>query len=123
MFGKALFEGFDMAYHSGAYDIGEFGMKCYAMWKLLPDCLNHEQPFFTLCYVDEPLPWGEKQNRALLESAFSFYREKNNSHQLVYDVYYVYYLQQLCFTYFAYEKLHYSITNTILGNCSLPFIQ
>lgn len=80
-------------------------MKCYAMWKLLPDCLNHEQPFFTLCYVDEPLPWGEKQNRALLESAFSFYRRKNNSHQLVYDVYYVYYLQQLCLHIFAYGKV------------------
>ena len=74
MFGKTLFEGLEKAYRSDGCDLEDFGKQCYALWKTLPKFLDHEQPFYTLCYVDEPLPWGKKQNGALLESAFAFYK-------------------------------------------------
>lgn len=73
-FGKILFEGLETAYNSGFYDIVEFGKSCYKMWNMLPDFLNHEQPFYVLCYADDPLSWGdEKQTRTLYEDAFNFY--------------------------------------------------
>ena len=34
-------------------------------------------PFFTMCYADDPLSWGDKdQTRELYEQMFRFYDEK-----------------------------------------------
>lgn len=75
-FGKFLFKGLEKAYHSDAYDIVEFGSRCYQLWKLLPGFIDHEQPFYVLCYANDPLSWGdEEQTRTLYRDAFSFYKE------------------------------------------------
>lgn len=75
-FGKFLFKGLETAYNSGVYDIVEFGSRCYKLWRLLPGFLDHEQPFYVLCYADDSLSWGdEEQTRTLYTDAFSFYKE------------------------------------------------
>lgn len=76
IFGKTLFNGLEIAYKSDVYTIAEFGKICYQLWKLLPEFLMQEQPFWTLSYADEPLlSWGdEKQSRILYEEAFRFYK-------------------------------------------------
>jgi len=75
IFGKTLFEGLKIAYKSEDYNIFEFASKCYKLWKLLPKDLSNEEPFFILCYADDPLSWGdEKQTRTLYEQAFEFYK-------------------------------------------------
>lgn len=75
-FGKILFKGLETAYNSDIYDIAEFGRICYKLWNLLPGFLGHEQPYYVLCYADDPLSWGdEEQTRTLYEDAFNFYKE------------------------------------------------
>lgn len=74
-FGKALFKGLEVAYNSGVYSITDFSQRCYELWKTLPEFLAQEEPFFVLCYADEPLSWGdEKQTCKLYEEAFAFYK-------------------------------------------------
>lgn len=74
-FGKILFKGLETVYNSGVYDIAEFGSRCYKLWSSLPAFLDHEQPFYVLCYADDPLSWGdEEQSRTLYRDAFSFYK-------------------------------------------------
>lgn len=51
-----------------------FGKKMCLLWKSLPDCIQHEEPFSVLIYADEPLSWGdEQQSRELYEKAFYYY--------------------------------------------------
>lgn len=74
-FGKIFFKGLETVYNSGVYDIAEFGSRCYKLWSLLPAFLDYEQPFYVLCYADDPLSWGdEEQTRTLYRDAFSFYK-------------------------------------------------
>lgn len=75
-FGKTLFKGLEAVYNSDVYSISEFARRCHALWKMLPEYLSREEPFFVLYYADEPLSWGdEKQTRKLYEKAFDFYKK------------------------------------------------
>lgn len=75
-FGKTLFDGLEAVYSSGVYSIADFGQRCYKLWKMLPEHLIQEEPFFVLCYADDPLSWGdEKQTCKLYEEAFDFYNK------------------------------------------------
>lgn len=74
IFGKHLFSGLKPAYHSSGMGIEEFGKHCYLLWCDLPSLINETEPFWTLCYADDPLSWGdEAQTRSLYEKAFAFY--------------------------------------------------
>jgi len=75
-FGKVLFNGLEDAYKTDMFNIAEFGKRCYDIWKLLPNFLSEDQPFWTLSYADDPLSWGdEEQSRALFEAVFCFFKE------------------------------------------------
>lgn len=74
-FGKMLVSLLESVYKN--MDIEQFSRRTYAVWESLPDHLLNEEPFFTLCYAEEPLSWGdEKQTRELYERMFSFYDDK-----------------------------------------------
>ena len=71
-FGKELFRLLKPIYAS--MDIQEFGNAMYSLWEELPGALQDMQPFWTLCYADEPLSWGdEKQSRAIYEEMLEYY--------------------------------------------------
>lgn len=55
-------------------EIKVFAGKMYSLWESLPGNIQDEQPFFVLCYADDPLSWGdEKQTRELYEHMLNFY--------------------------------------------------
>ena len=54
--------------------ISDFAGKMYALWSALPEKLAREEPFATLSYADDCLPYGdEAQCRRLYEAAFDYY--------------------------------------------------
>ena len=74
IFGRFLFSKLEEAYFLNGMDIEIFGEKSYAIWQHLPEEIHHSEPFWTLCYADDPLSWGdEKQTREIYEKAFRFY--------------------------------------------------
>lgn len=87
MFGKELFSGLKSVYMDDSFPIKEFGEKSYALWNCLPDRIREIEPFFTLCYADDCLAYGdEKQTRMFYERAFAFYDEVSkckNCHNIV----------------------------------------
>lgn len=57
-------------------DLPWFGSRMYAIWEDLPPWLSDVQPFFTLCYADDPLSWGdEAQSRALYREMLDYYEK------------------------------------------------
>lgn len=77
VFGKKLFEGLERIYRSKGFSLSEFGKVCYKLWNLLPQNIMYDEPFFTLCYADDLLPWGdERRTEELYEKAFDFYKNK-----------------------------------------------
>lgn len=69
-FRRFLFGKLAQAYGQ-AEDLSAFGRRAYRLWQLLPAPLRREQPFWTLCYADDPLSWGdEAQTRGIYESLF-----------------------------------------------------
>ena len=71
-FGRALMDLIRPVYHS--MDIRSFGSWAYCVWESLPGGLQNTEPFFSLCYADDPLSWGdEAQSRGLYEKMLSFY--------------------------------------------------
>lgn len=51
-----------------------FAQSAYSVWRLLPYEISKENPFFYLCYADDPLGFGdEKGSREIYEEAFNFY--------------------------------------------------
>ena len=51
-----------------------FAKKMYSLWQNLPDNISCEEPFWTLCYADDPLSWGdERQCRELYEAMLNYY--------------------------------------------------
>lgn len=71
-FGTALMRELQNQYE--ALELMEFSKYTYSLWSKLPEAIQHTQPFWTLCYADEPLSWGdEKQSRELYEGALNFY--------------------------------------------------
>ena len=75
-FGKELFCGLKSVYTDNSLPIKEFGEKCYNLWNALPGQVREIEPFFTLCYADDCLSYGdEAETRYLYEKAFAFYDE------------------------------------------------
>ena len=72
-FGKTLMHLIKPFYEN--MDIKNFAYCMYNLWKILPDNISNVEPFFSLCYADDPLlSYGdEKQTRLLYEEMLSFY--------------------------------------------------
>ena len=71
-FGSALMKELQNQYE--ALGLKEFGKYTYSLWSKLPERIQCIQPFWTLCYAEEPLSWGdEKQSRELFEWALNYY--------------------------------------------------
>lgn len=71
-FGTALMRALKKQYE--ALELKEFSKSTYSLWSKLPEGIQHTQPFWTLCYAEEPLSWGdEKQSRELYEWALNYY--------------------------------------------------
>lgn len=72
VFGRALMQELKKCYENTELKI--FARKMYLLWKNLPDNIQHVEPFFILCYADDPLSWGdEKQTRELYEKMLNYY--------------------------------------------------
>jgi hypothetical protein len=77
IFGRYLIEGLKKAYSCYSTDIEGFAAKVYELWNIIPSSIQSVEPFFTMCYSDDPLSWGDKeQTRRLYEKMFQFYDEK-----------------------------------------------
>ena len=75
-FGQDLFSGLETVYSEGLLAIKDFGEMCYTLWNSLPGQVREIEPFFTLCYADDCLSYGdEAQTRMLYERAFEYYDE------------------------------------------------
>ena len=71
-FGKKLMAALKLLYRISR--ISDFAGKMYALWSALPEKLAREEPFATLSYADDCLPYGdEAQCRRLYEAAFDHY--------------------------------------------------
>ncbi len=76
VFGRFLLDELKTVYKE--MDINIFGAKAYSVWNLLPKSIEHIEPFWTLCYADDPLSWGdEKQTRELYEKMFNYYESND----------------------------------------------
>lgn len=75
LFGKSLMERL-RKYYDRCPDIREFAAPMYNLWEILPDSIQDKQPFFTLCYADDPLSWGdEAQTTKLYNSMLDYYKD------------------------------------------------
>ena len=62
--------------NANAFSIADFGKHCTLLWQDIPSELAQTEPFWTLCYADDALSWGDEvQTRTLYEKAFSFYND------------------------------------------------
>lgn len=60
-------------------DIKLFADRMYSIWKSLPGNIQNIEPFWALCYADEPLSWGdEEQTRSIYEDMLKYYKEETN---------------------------------------------
>ncbi len=72
LFGKILMEKIKAYYNNT--DLKSFAAKMYCLWKNLPESIQRREPFFMLCYADDPLSWGdEEQSRNIYESMMNYY--------------------------------------------------
>ncbi|NFS12535.1 hypothetical protein FDE77_15025 [Clostridium botulinum] len=56
-------------------DYGVFGY-FLIIWRVLPSEIEDKEPFFTLCYADDPLSWGdEDQTREIYQKMFQYYKK------------------------------------------------
>ncbi len=61
-------------------DIRQFAGQMYRLWKSLPGNMQHIEPFWILCYADDPLSWGdEAQTRSIYESMLNYYQDEAGS--------------------------------------------
>lgn len=76
-FGRILMSKLEMVYVK-CPDINCFASRMYSLWKVLPRNLQNIEPFWTLCYGDDPLSWGDKElTRNLYEHMMSYYKDGN----------------------------------------------
>lgn len=74
LFGKILMEKIKTYYEHNP-NIKFFADKMYRLWKSLPETLQKKEPFFALCYADDPLSWGdEEQTREIYEHMMNYYK-------------------------------------------------
>lgn len=58
------------------WDIKYFASRMYSLWKSLPGSIQNIEPFWTLCYGDDPLSWGdEEQTRNIYEHMLDYYKD------------------------------------------------
>ena len=73
VFGSVLFEKIKRLYEKNTLKIEDFGCKANFIWNLIPGEICRTEPFWTLCYADDCLSYGdEAQARRLYERAFSY---------------------------------------------------
>ncbi len=76
-FGRLLMRKCKMAYLNCS-DIKCFASQMYRVWESLPGNIRDIEPFWTLCYADEPLSWGdEKQTRDIYEYVLDYYEKQS----------------------------------------------
>ena len=74
LFGKILMEKIKTYYEHNP-NIKIFSDKMYRLWKSLPETLQKKEPFFALCYADDPLSWGdEEQTREIYKHMMNYYK-------------------------------------------------
>lgn len=75
LFGRSFLGHLEELYRTkGQENIRWFAGRMYNIWKGLPPWFQDIQPFWTLCYGDDPLSWGdEKQTREIYENLFRYY--------------------------------------------------
>lgn len=57
-------------------DIKCFASRMYNLWESLPGGIQNIEPFWTLCYADDPLSWGdEEQTRNIYEYMLDYYKD------------------------------------------------
>lgn len=75
-FGCFLISRLEEIYYQDDMDIRLFGSKMYSIWRVLPSEIQDKEPFWTLCYADDPLSWGdERQTRELYKKMFQYYKK------------------------------------------------
>jgi len=76
-FGRILMSCLKKLYQQEGMDIRYFAGRMYDLWEGLPPWLQDVQPFWTLCYADDPLSWGdEAQTRELYQWALEYYEQE-----------------------------------------------
>ena len=74
-FGRILMSKLKMIY-ANCSDIKYFANRMYRLWESLPGNIQVIEPFWTLCYADEPLSWGdETQTRNIYEHMLNYYKD------------------------------------------------
>ena len=75
VFGKILMKKLK-EYYKGTSDIKYFADRMYNLWEDLPGQIQDIEPFWTLCYADDPLSWGdEEQTKSIYENMMNFYED------------------------------------------------
>ena len=60
--------------YKNCLDIKYFASQMYRLWESFPENIQNIEPFWTLCYADDPLAWGdEKQTRDIYGHMLSYY--------------------------------------------------
>ncbi len=74
-FGRILMGKLKTAYVN-CPDIKCFASQMYSLWKSLPGNIQYIEPFWALCYADDPLSWGdEEQSRNIYEHMLDYYKD------------------------------------------------
>lgn len=74
-FGRNLMDRLSV-YYRNCSDIKRFADRAYGLWEVLPEVMQDREPFFTLCYADDPLSWGEEeQTRNIYEKMLNYYKD------------------------------------------------
>ncbi len=74
-FGRILMSKLETIY-TNCSDIEYFAKRTYRLWENLPGNIQNIEPFWTLCYADDPLSWGdEEQTRTIYEHMLSYYKD------------------------------------------------
>lgn len=74
-FGRVLMSKLKVCYKNCS-DIKSFADRMYNLWENLPGNVQDKEPFFTLCYADDPLSWGdEEQTRNIYERMLNYYND------------------------------------------------
>lgn len=74
-FGRILMSKLEAVYENCS-DIKYFAGRMYNLWESLPGNIQNKEPFWTLCYADDPLSWGdEEQTRSIYEYMLSYYEK------------------------------------------------
>lgn len=75
LFGRILMNKLKVFYEKCS-DIKNFADRMFLLWESLPGIIQEREPFFTLCYADDPLSWGEEEQvRKVYEEMLNYYKE------------------------------------------------